>query len=195
MTIAAAALADVAPDIRLVAVAATVEGLLAQTPVAPQVVLLDLGMPGTRPESNIARLIEAGSIVLIYTSEERPVPVRRAIEAGASGLLLKIDPVETIATSVRDVVDGSLACSGPLAHALLTDQSVMARLSPRQVEILRSISEGLPYKTIARRLEISEATVREHLNRAVASYRDRGLDPGNAHGLVSRARLEGHLSE
>lgn len=188
-----AVLAETESDIELVGVAESVDQFLACV-VNADVVLLDLGMPDGDPvERNVARLVEHGVKVLLFTAEERPIPIQRAIKAGASGLLLKIDPVSTIARAVRDVDADRLACSGPLAHALLTDMDIAGKLSPRQVEILRSISEGMPYKTIARLLGISEATVREHLNRAVANYRGRGIDPGNSHGLVSRAREEGHL--
>ena len=182
--------------IRLLAVAESVEELLAGPGADAQVVLLDLVMSDQdSPEVNIARLVEHGARVLIYTSEERSVPVRRAMAAGASGLLLKIDPVEAIARAVREVLAGQLACSGPLAYILVSDPDIAAKLSPRQVEILRHVSEGLPYKSVARKLGISTATVREHLNRAVANYRDRGDDPGNSHGLVRRARQEGHLED
>lgn len=191
-----AALAESAPALELVAVAGSVRELLAGPGAQAAVVLLDLGMPREGSvEDDIHELVAHGMVVLIFTSEERPAPVRRAIAAGASGLLLKIDPVEAIAEAILGALDGEQVCSGALAHALLTDDELMVKLSPRQVEILRSISEGLPYKAVARTMHISESTVREHLNRAVATYRQRGLDPGNSHGLVTMARGEGHLPD
>ncbi|WP_370291199.1 response regulator [Nocardioides sp.] len=190
-----AALARTAPDVELVAIAGSVDDLLAGPGAGAKVVLLDLSMPGQHPaEVSVRRLVERGTKVLVFTSEERPVPVRRAIEAGASGLLLKVDPIETIAQAVRDVVNGELACSGPLAAMLLTDASLDARLSPRQIEILTAVSEGLPYRLVAKRLGVAEVTVREHLNRAAQAYRDRGVETGNVHGLLSRARADGHLT-
>lgn len=191
-----AALAEEAPDLVLLAVAGSVDELLAGPGANASVVLLDLGMPRDGGvEDDIRQLVEHGMIVLIFTSEERPAPVRRAIAAGASGLLLKIDPVRSIAESIQGALAGELVCSGALAHALLTDDDLMVSLSPRQIDILRSISEGLPYKSVAKSMRISESTVREHLNRAVATYRQRGLDPGNSHGLVTMARGEGHLPD
>jgi DNA-binding NarL/FixJ family response regulator len=182
------------PDIELVAIASSVDDLLAALDEMPDVVLLDLGMPDTDDaEINIARLVRRGCVVLLYTSEERPVPLQRAIRAGASGLLLKVDPVETIAGAVRDAVAGQLACSGALARALLSDVDSAARLTPRQSEILAAISDGLPYRSVAKRLSISESTVREHLNRAVAAYREDGIEPGNSHGLVAHARRDGFI--
>lgn len=189
-----AVITEADPTITLAALALSVDELFAHDPGHLDVALLDLGIPGARsPEDNVRALVERDVKVLIYTSEERPVPVRRAIRAGADGLLLKIDPVESIIEAIHDVVAGRMACSGPLAHALLTDPDLAAGISERQVEILRAVSDGLPYKSVARRLGISESTVREHLNRAVAAYRARGVDPGNAHGLVSQARRDGHL--
>lgn len=190
-----AALAETAPDCELVAVADSARALVESTPEL-DVVLLDLGMEreGTVAD-DIATLTEHGAVVLIFTSEERPVPVRQAIEAGAMGLILKIDPIEAIADTIRSALAGELVCSGAMAHALLTDPVLTSRLSGRQVEILQGISEGLPYRAVARRMHIAESTVREHLNRAVSSYRTRGIDPGNTHGLVKIARQEGHLED
>lgn len=189
------ALARVATDLELVAIAASVDELLAAEPEL-DVVLLDLHLPGEPPaEEAVAKLVERGIVVLLFTAEERPVPVRRAIEAGAAGLVLKVDPVERLAQTIRDAVAGEVACSGPLAAMLLTDENLGARLSDRQIEILRSVSQGLPYRLVARQLGIGEATVREHLARAAEAYRQGGVEPGNVHGLISRARSEGHLTE
>lgn len=191
-----AALAQTAPDLRLVAIADTVDGLLAKAPDGLDVVLLDLHMPGQpQPEETVARLTRLGIVVLLFTAEEKPVPVRRAIAAGAAGLVLKVDPVERIAQSIREAAAGELACSGQVAAALLTDASLGTRLSERQIEILRAVSTGLPYRLVARQLGISEVTVREHLSRAARAYRDGGVDIGNVHGLISRARADGHLAE
>lgn len=191
-----AALAKAAPDMSLVAIAGSVDELLETTPEGVDVVLLDMWIPGQPPaDESVVRLVERDMVVLLFTAEERPVPVRRAIAAGAAGLVLKVDPVETIAQSIRDAVSGELACSSQLAAMLLTDETLATRLSERQIEILRSVSTGLPYKLVGRELGISEVTVREHLARAARAYRDGGVDPGNVHGLISRARADGHLDE
>ncbi|GAA4818679.1 response regulator [Nocardioides caeni] len=195
----AAALAQAAPDMSLVAIAGSVDELLekaAGQEAGLDVVLLDMRIPEQAPvEVAVARLIENGLVVLLFTAEERPVPVRRAIAAGAAGLVLKVDPIETIAQAIRDVVAGELACSSQLAAMLLTDETLATRLSTRQIEILQAVSTGLPYRLVARDLGISEVTVREHLARAARSYRDGGVDTGNVHGLISRARADGHLDE
>lgn len=191
-----AALTETAPDLHLVAIADSVDALLEAAPDGLDVVLLDLHMPEQPPaEEAVSRLTSLGIVVLLFTAEEKPVPVRRAIAAGAAGLVLKVDPAERIAQSIRDALAGELACSGQVAAALLTDASLATRLSERQIEILRAVSTGLPYRLVARQLGISEVTVREHLSRAARAYREGGVDIGNVHGLISRARADGHLDE
>lgn len=191
-----AALARSAPDMELVAIADSCDGLLGGPGAQADVVLLDLKMPGQAPaHETVTRLVERGIVVLLFTAEERPMPVRRAIQAGAAGLVLKVDPIETIAQAIRDAHVGRLACSGPLAAMLLTDESLGTRLSERQIEILRAVSRGLPYRLVAKDLGIAEATVREHLSRAAHAYREGGIETGNVHGLITQARADGHLTE
>ncbi|KRC53012.1 hypothetical protein ASE19_11505 [Nocardioides sp. Root79] len=191
-----AALTQFAPDLQLVAIADSADALIAAAPDGLDVVLLDLHMPGqAAAEESVAKLVDKGMVVLLFTAEEKPVPVRRAIAAGAAGLVLKVDPVEQIARSIREALAGELACSGQVAAALLTDASLSTRLSERQIEILQAVSTGLPYRLVARQLGISEVTVREHLSRAAKAYREGGVDIGNVHGLISRARADGHLDE
>lgn len=183
--------------VRLVAVACSVDELLEGPGSDADVVLLDLWMDrpeGVEPADDVRRLLKHGAAVIIFTSDHRPVPVRAAVEAGASGLVLKVDPVETLVQAVEDVAAGDLACSGPLAHALLTDPELAGHLTERQVELMQLVADGLTYRAIARRASVTESTVREHLNRAVASYRSRGIPVPNSHALVSLARSEGHLT-
>ncbi len=189
-----AAFAASAPDLRLVAIAGSAEELIAQVSEGLDVVLLDMRLPGQPPaEETVATLVARGLIVLLFTAEDRPVPVRRAIDAGAAGLVLKEDAPESIAQSIRDAVAGDLPASSQLASALVSDDEVGARLSARQIEILRAVSAGLPYRMVARELGIGEVTVREHLARAAKAYREGGIETGNVHGLISRARADGHL--
>ena len=67
-------------------------------------------------------------------------------------------------------------------------------LTPRP-SVLRGVAHGRLDKCIAFELGISEVTVREHLSRAARAYREGGVDIGNVHGLISRARADGHLDE
>jgi DNA-binding NarL/FixJ family response regulator len=189
-----AVLADFDPDIELVAIVSSVAELLEGPGRDADVVLLDLGRPDARPPSEeVQQLVGEGLKVLVFTGEDRPVPIAAAIKAGASGLVLKADPVDVLAQAVRDAMSGELVCSGPVANALVTQRDLVVQLSARQVEVLELIADGVPRRSIARRLEISENTIAEYLKRAVASYRAQGVDLGNAHSIVRRAQLDGHM--
>lgn len=178
-------------DLELVASAASVEEFL-DLAVDVDVILLDLGLAAGTSTEWIPTLAAKGQ-VLLYTTEERPVPLRRAVQLGASGVLLKSDPPATMVAAVRAVADGEFCCSGPTAHALLTDESNVADLSARQVEILRALDEGLDYRQTAALLETSEASVKTHLQRVREKFRKIGVEPGNAHHLTRLASQQGHI--
>lgn len=189
-----AVLADSHPDLEMVAIASTVDELLDGPGRDAHVVLLDLGRPDARPPGEeVSRLVAAGLKVLVFTGEDRPVPIAAAVQAGASGLVLKADPEDVLAQAVRDAMAGELVCSGPVASALVGQRELVVQLSARQLEILELIADGVPRRSIARRLTITENTIAEHLKRIVASYRAQGVDLGNAHSIVRRAQRDGHL--
>ena len=189
-----ATLADSAPDIELVAIVGSVAELLDGPGRDAQVVLLDLGRPDARsPHEEVLALVTERRKVLVFTSEERPVPIAAAIHAGASGLVLKADPEDLLVDAIRLAVAGELVCSGPVANALVQQSDLVLNLSERQVEILELVASGVPRRSIARKLSISENTVGEYLKRIVSAYREQGIILGNAHSIVRQARLDGHL--
>ncbi len=191
----AAELAQSAPDLDLVAIAATVDELLAE-PGELDVVLLDLTLhDGKDPQDNVREILDRGAAVLIHTGETKPVPIVRTIEAGALGLVLKSDPVDQIADAIRSVHQGDVAYSGPLAANLISHGDAETLLSERQVVILSLIAEGLPRKSVARRLGVAVSTVNEHVNRVAEMFRERGLGSTNSHSLISHARAEGYLTD
>jgi DNA-binding NarL/FixJ family response regulator len=189
-----AMLAASEPDLELVAIVGSVAELLDGPGADAQVVLLDLGRPDARPpQEEVAALVDETRKVLIFTSEDRPVPIAAAIQAGASGLVLKADPEDVLASAIRLAVAGELVCSGPVANALVQQSDLVLNLSARQVEILELVASGVPRRSIARRLDISENTVGEYLKRIVTSYREQGVILGNAHSIVRQAQLDGYL--
>lgn len=189
--IAARLLAE-GPDLVLAASTSSVEEFMALD-VAADVILLDLGLGSGSSAEWIPELIRTGH-VLLYTTEERPVPLRRAVQLGASGVLLKSDPPSTMIASIRAVADGEFCCSGPTAHALLTAEAAVADLSERQVEILRALDEGLDYRQTAALLGTSEGSIKTHLQRIREKFRKIGIEPGNAHHLTRLASKQGHLT-
>lgn len=181
-------------DITVVGGFADVDELLgAGAPAKADVVLLDLLLADGDSTTRIPDLVATGAAVLVYTSVERPVPLRRAVEAGASGVLLKGDPMHAVVEAVRGAAAGEFCCSGPLAHALLQDDAVLAQLSERQIEVLRALDEGLGYRAVARQLDVTEGVVKTHLARVREKYRARGIEPGNSHHLTRLASQDGYL--
>jgi len=179
------------PEVEVVGSAPVVSAL--PEGVIPDVVILDLVLREGQSLEEVPALVGQGSRVLLYTSEERPVPLRRAVELGASGVLLKGDPVSTINDGITMAMDGQFYVSGPLAHALITDDDLVADLSEQQRQVLQCIDEGLDYRATARVMNISGNTVKEYLARIRDKYRERGLQPGNSHHLTRLAHEEGHL--
>lgn len=183
-----------ADDLTVVAATGTVEELVASG-VETDVVLLDLWLDDGASTSAIPMLTDTGTTVLLYTSEERPVPLRRAVAAGVAGVLLKSDPLDTVADGVRRAAGGDFYCSGTLAHALLTDDSTVADLSGRQVEILQALADGHDYRGAARLLSLTEGSLKTYLARARERFRSIGIQPGNAMDLVRLAKRQGHLDD
>ena len=133
----------------------------------PEVVLLDLELPGVGGVEAIPRLLAAspGSGVLVFTAYDSDERVLGAVRAGAKGYLLKGATAADIARAIRAVAGGGSALE-PRVAARLIDAVRSPRgagsLSKREREVLRLIAEGLPGKQVARALGISERTVKFH---------------------------------
>lgn len=164
---------------------------------APDVVVLDLylGRDDTVSTPAIPGLVAWGSAVVVHTSAELPVPVRQAVAAGASGLTLKNDGPDRLAEAILEVADGGFACSSTLAAALLDDAGLVAALTPREVEALQGIDDGLTRRQVAGRLGIAESTVTDHLKSARTRYLALGRPVTNAQSLLREARRDGWISD
>jgi two-component system response regulator DesR len=165
---ALAALLDLEPDIEVVAeVGRGDEVVAAARRARPDVALLDVEMPGTDGLAATAALRAAlpGCRVLVVTTFGRPGYLRRAMEAGASGFVVKDTPARQLADAVRRVhaglrvVDPSLA-----AETLATGESP---LTPRETDVLRAARDGGTVADLAADLRLSEGTVRNHLSAAI----------------------------
>ena len=143
----------------------------------PDLVLLDLSMPGLDGLSALPRLREAApeAEVVVLTASGTEENLLAAIRAGAAGYLLKTEPPERIAAFLDGVVNGEAALSGTVARRLLEQvrhgkgrgmgvpDSIAATLSARELEVLLLLDEHLGTDEIAKRLFISEHTVRSHV--------------------------------
>ena len=132
----------------------------------PDVVLMDLRMPGIDGDEATARILAArpGIRVVILTTYESDASILTAIEAGASGYLLKAAPQEEILAGVRSVARGEVALAPSIAAMLVQRVAKPAiALSPRETEILGYVARGESNPAIAKLLFLSEATVKTHL--------------------------------
>jgi DNA-binding NarL/FixJ family response regulator len=160
----------------------------------PDVVLMDLRMPGGNGVDAIKELTRRGARarVLVLTTYDTDSDTLPAIEAGATGYLLKDAPREELFTAVRAAAAGRTVLSPAVASRLVTAVRTPAApadetLSAREREVLVLVSRGTSNKEIARELFISEATVKTHLTHvygklgvkdraaAVAVAYDRGI--------------------
>ena len=134
----------------------------------PDVVLLDLELPGLDGVGAIPRLLEANPEVrvLVFTAYDTDERVVGAIRAGAGGYLLKGASIEEIARAIRTVRGGGSYLAPRVATALLAEVRTPRRgtaLTERERAVLRLVADGLPTKQIARSLAISERTVKFHV--------------------------------
>ncbi|MAP64145.1 MAG: DNA-binding response regulator [Microbacterium sp.] len=137
----------------------------------PDVVLMDLRMPGVDGVAATARLVaEHAARVLILTTYESDDQILAAIEAGASGYLLKAAPQDEIVAGIRSVAAGQTALSPQVAVRLVQRMrepapEAAASLTVRETEVLRLVAAGRSNKQIAAALGIEESTVKTHLLR------------------------------
>lgn len=133
----------------------------------PDVALLDVEMPGLDGIAAATRLRARlpATRVLIVTTFGRPGYLRRALQAGAAGFVVKDTPAAQLADAVRRVHAG-LRVVDP---ALATDSLVAGEspLTARETEVLLAARDGSPVASLARRLFLSEGTVRNHLSAAI----------------------------
>lgn len=153
-------------DIEIVADAADgAQAISAAQDTAPDVILLDLKMPGMDAVATVRAL--SASKVLIVTSFTARSEVLPAIRAGAAGLVFKdIDPA-ALANAIRTVHSGHILLPPDVAAALLAGESREGRidaLTPRERDVLDEIAEGRSNKEIARNLRLAEKTVKSHVS-------------------------------
>ena len=144
----------------------------------PDLILLDLSMPGVDGLSALPRLRAAapGCEGVVLTASGTEENLLAAIRGGAAGYLLKSEPPERIVAFLRGVANGEAALSGEVARRLLEQVRAGGRLggggvpdriaqalSAREVEVLLLLDDHLSTDDIAKRLYISEHTVRSHV--------------------------------
>ena len=178
------------PDMELVGEAATGTQAVAQArALRPDVVLMDLQMPELDGPDAIATLREQAPEVrvLVLTTYGTDADITRAVDAGATGYLLKDAPREQLFGAIRAAARGESVLSPLVATRVLGRMRAPAEeaLSPRELEILQAVARGLSNKDIGRQLYVSEATVKTHLLRVFSKL---GVDDRTAAVTVALER-------
>jgi two-component system, NarL family, response regulator DesR len=133
----------------------------------PDVALLDIEMPGMDGLTAAAALSQAspGTKIVILTTFGRPGYLRRAMEAGASGFVVKDSPADRLARTIRQVLSGQRVIDPELAAAALSEGA--SPLTPRERDVLAASQDGATIAEIAAALYLSEGTVRNYLSACI----------------------------
>jgi DNA-binding NarL/FixJ family response regulator len=171
------------PDIDVVAEAGDGdEAVRVVTQLRPDVVLMDVRMPGTDGIEAAARLVDGPSRILMLTTFDMDEYVYAAMKAGASGFLLKDAPPESLVEAIRSVARGDALLAPAITRRLIeefvrrpapgaTSPEALAVLTPREREVLAEIAHGRSNGEIAARLFLSEATVKTHVTHTLTKLR------------------------
>lgn len=156
------------PDIEVVGEASDgTEAVNMARAFTPDLILMDLRMPGTDGVTAIRELarLQVPSRVLVLTTHDTDADVLPAIEAGATGYLLKDAPRDELLGAVHDASRGHAVLAPSVASRLVDRVRTpeASQLSPRELEVLALVADGITNKRAARQLHLSEATVKTHL--------------------------------
>ncbi len=156
------------PDFVVVGEAASGDEAVRLTALcAPDIVLMDLRMAELDGAAATAQITKQHpkTAVLVLTTYESSADILRAIEAGATGYLLKDTPRDELIAAIRKVAQGTAVLAPSVATRLLQQSQRPAQetLSARELEVLSLVARGASNKEAARQLHISEATIKTHL--------------------------------
>ena len=156
------------PDLELVGEAGSgEEAVRLAEQLRPDVVLMDLRMPGMDGVDATLEILARcpGTQVLVLTTYDTDADILRAVQAGATGYLLKDTPRETLYRAIRAAARGETVLAPTVATRLLGEVRAPAQeaLSAREIEVLACVAQGASNREAARRLHISESTIKSHL--------------------------------
>ncbi|MGI3785207.1 MAG: response regulator transcription factor [Janthinobacterium lividum] len=159
----------------------------------PDVVVLDLVLgDGSDPGDTVARVVDAGCRVLVYSVLDNPRLIRRALAGGAHGLSRKSEPVQVTLDKLRQVAQGQTLLSAEILSVIDGDaEFVRARLSDREREVLVLYVSGLEIAQIASQLFVTENSAREYLRRIRTKYTEVERPASTKVDLLRRAIEDG----
>jgi len=174
-----AALLDTQPDFTVAGTAVDgAEAVRLARELSPDVIVMDVRMPGMDGIEATRQLAGSGPRVLILTTFDLDEYVYDALRAGASGFLLKDVTAERLFDAVRVVAGGEALLAPTVTRRLIseftrlqrrpsTPSQLLGTLTPRETEVLKLIAEGLSNPEIAARLVVTEETVKTHVSRVL----------------------------
>ena len=156
------------PDLEVVGEASDgIEAICLNQTLQPDVILMDLQMPKMDGVTAIKAIHEQANPphILVLTTYDTDADIVRAIQAGATGYLLKDTPREDFFAAVRQVAQGASVLTPVVASRLMAHMRAPAeeQLSGREIEVLTLVAQGHNNQDIAKQLHISTATVKTHL--------------------------------
>lgn len=175
------------PDVE-VCEAASLEQAVRPPAVAPALALLDIDLQGVNGLEGIGLLRQRWpqTPVIMLSSSAEPETVRLALSRGAAAFVSKAETAAHILTVVRRALDGPGSAGAAGADGLgVAAAGAAAALTPRQVEVLDLLAEGLSNKVMARRMQLSEFTVRGHVH---AVLRLLGVTSRSQAAIAARSR-------
>jgi DNA-binding NarL/FixJ family response regulator len=159
----------------IVGSAATVEELISNVELKPQIVVLDLSLAdGSEPAENVRALIDQGSEVIIFSIADRKHQVRQALSAGAATLITKSQQMDELFAAIGLVAEGAFVNTTETVAAIDSDQEFKVKLTERELEVVRLYASGMSLKQVAFELKVSNSTVKEHIDRVRVKYSEVG---------------------
>lgn len=184
-------------NFELVGSAGTVAELLTQISDRDcEVVVTDLSLDdGSLVSENVARLVEAGPAVLIFSIADKPNLMRSALRSGAIAIVPKSQPMAQLAEAIRLAAKGAII-NNPETSATIDADNLFkeAQLSTREREVLSLYASGMSLKQVAYQLQIKQSSAKEHIDRVRTKYAKLGREAGTKVDLFKRALEDGILS-
>ena len=150
-------------------------------------------LDGSSPAANVRMLREVCTHVLVQSDGHHVALMSEAVGAGARGIIFKHQPVEQFIAAVTAVGTGASYLSADIAALLHVSRTTRPRLTAREVEVLTLLYQGMVSKQVARKLNLAESTIKEHLKRIRGKYATLGRPVKTRIELLQRAVEDGYV--